>query len=104
MRFHLAIALLTTVAAASAQSTAPKPAPAPWVGTWAASPFEGDPWHITPTLVGSTLREVVHTSIAGKSLRIRLTNEFGTALSASSQRPSPSARAGTASTRLPRMT
>ena len=31
-----------------------------------------------PPLVDSTLREIVHTSIAGKALRVRFTNEFGT--------------------------
>jgi hypothetical protein len=77
-RFRLAILLLTAVSTVSAQSTAAKPAPASWVGTWAASPFDGDPWHTIPTLVESTLREIVHTSIAGKSVRVRLTNEFGT--------------------------
>ncbi|HTW49367.1 MAG TPA: SGNH/GDSL hydrolase family protein [Acidobacteriaceae bacterium] len=61
----------------SAQS-APKATPVPWVGAWAASPFAGDPWHTIPTLVDSTLREVVHTSLAGKALRVRFTNEFGT--------------------------
>lgn len=49
-----------------------------WVATWATSPFGGDPWHAPPALVNSTLREIVHTSIAGKQLRIRFTNEFGT--------------------------
>jgi lysophospholipase L1-like esterase len=48
-----------------------------WVGAWAAAPFGGDPWHTTPTLVDSTLREVVHTSLGGKALRVRFTNEFG---------------------------
>ena len=51
--------------------------PATWVATWATSPFDGDPWHTIPTLVDSTLREIVHTSIAGKELRVRFTNEFG---------------------------
>jgi lysophospholipase L1-like esterase len=78
MRFRLAIVLLTVVSTLSAQSPAVKPAPASWVGTWAASPFDGDPWHTIPTVVESTLREIVHTSIAGKSVRVRLTNEFGT--------------------------
>ena len=83
MRFRLAVVLLAAVSTVSAQSTvtkselAAKPAPSTWVGTWATSPFDGDPWHTTPTLVESTLREIVHTSIAGKSLRVRLTNEFG---------------------------
>ena len=36
------------------------------------------PWHEIPTLVGSTLRQIVHTSIAGQALRIHLPNEFGT--------------------------
>jgi len=49
-----------------------------WVGTWATSPFGGDPWHTVPTLVDSTLREIVHTSIGGNALRVRFTNEFGT--------------------------
>ncbi|HWW23584.1 MAG TPA: hypothetical protein VNY78_06740, partial [Edaphobacter sp.] len=78
MCFRLAIVLLTAVSTVSAQSTAAKSAPVFWVGTWAASPFDGDPWHKIPTLVESTLREIVHTSIAGKSVRVRLTNEFGT--------------------------
>jgi lysophospholipase L1-like esterase len=82
MRLRLGVVLLTAVAAVSAQSATAKFAtvssPVPWVGTWAASPFEGDPWHTIPTLVESTLREIVHTSIAGKSVRVRLTNEFGT--------------------------
>lgn len=70
----LAAALVVPAHAASPQ---PAAAPAHWVGTWAASPLDGDPWHTTPTLVDSTLREVVHTSIAGKELRIEFTNEFG---------------------------
>jgi lysophospholipase L1-like esterase len=77
MRFCLAIVLLATASTVFAQSTAAKPAPASGVGTWAASPFDGDPWHTIPTLVESTLREIVHTSIGGKALRVRFTNEFG---------------------------
>ena len=62
------------LAPAQATPTAPSPH---WVGTWATSPVGGVPWHTTPTLVDSTLREIVHTSIAGKALRVRFTNEFG---------------------------
>jgi lysophospholipase L1-like esterase len=69
---------LGTPSRAAAQNPAPSAAPARWVGTWAASPFDGDPWHTIPTLVDSTLREIVHTSIAGKELRVQFTNEFGT--------------------------
>jgi lysophospholipase L1-like esterase len=72
--FIVAISALLTLAAASAQTRSA----APWVGTWASSPFNGDPWHVIPTLAGSTVRQIVHTSIAGKALRIHFTNEFGT--------------------------
>jgi lysophospholipase L1-like esterase len=78
MRICPAFLLFATVASVSAQSTSPKPAPEPYVGTWAAAPFDGDPWHTIPTLVDSTLREIVHTSISGKTLRVRFSNEFGT--------------------------
>lgn len=76
MRFRLAILLLFAVSSA-AQSSVAKSTPMRWVGTWATSPFDGDPWHDVPTLVNSTLREIVHTSIPGKALRVRFTNEFG---------------------------
>jgi lysophospholipase L1-like esterase len=75
-RFALA-ALIASCFLAPAQTTR-SGSPEPWVGAWAASPISGDPWHTTPMLIDSTLREVVHTSLAGKALRVRFTNEFGT--------------------------
>ncbi|MEV6349830.1 SGNH/GDSL hydrolase family protein [Actinoplanes sp. NPDC051851] len=49
---------------------------ATWVATWAAVPTT-----IPPTeplvLANQTVRHVVHTSLGGDRLRIRLTNEFG---------------------------
>jgi len=77
MRFRVAIFLLVAAAAVSAQSSSSKAAPARWVGSWATSPFDGDRWHAVPTLVDSTLREIVHTSLGGNAVRVRLTNEFG---------------------------
>jgi lysophospholipase L1-like esterase len=81
MRFRMILFLLVA-SSVFAQSPAVKPAAASvdtkWVGTWAASPLDGDPWHTIPTLVDSTLREVVHTSIAGKAVRVHFTNEMGT--------------------------
>lgn len=74
-RFALLPALLALTLYAQ---TNPAPGPGTWVGTWAASPYGGDPWHEPPTLTDSTLRQIVHTSIAGKALRVRFTNEFGT--------------------------
>lgn len=51
--------------------------PAHWVGTWASVPTQ-TPATSTPTLTDETIRQVVHTSVAGSELRLRLTNEFGT--------------------------
>ncbi len=51
-----------------------------WVGTWSASPQ--DPDTTLPVSVGftnQTLRQIVHTSIGGGQVRVRLTNEFSTA-------------------------
>lgn len=77
-RFSIvAVAALMTFSLTAVGQKAPA-APEHWVGTWATSPFGGDPWHAVPTVVDSTLREIVHTSIAGKALRVRFTNEFGT--------------------------
>lgn len=47
-----------------------------WVATWATSPT-GVPESQLVTLEDQTVRQVVHTSVAGSGLRIRLTNEFG---------------------------
>jgi lysophospholipase L1-like esterase len=51
-----------------------------WVGTWATSPMaaknpEGK--FGAPGTDGTTLRELVHISIGGPSVRVILTNEFG---------------------------
>jgi lysophospholipase L1-like esterase len=57
---------------ASAQTT--------WVGTWAAAPMAGNNPNGTSggdTAGGSTLRETVHVSLGGSSVRVILTNEFG---------------------------
>src|SRR3569833_1661403 len=80
MRFRVALLILVFVTAGAAQSNVSdmsSAGPGPWVGTWAASPFDGDPWHQIPTVVDSTLREIVHTSIGGNAVRVHLTNEFG---------------------------
>lgn len=45
-----------------------------WTGTWASAPLSGKP---DPALGGKTLRQIVHTSVAGSRLRIRISNAFG---------------------------
>jgi lysophospholipase L1-like esterase len=47
-----------------------------WVGTWATAPT-AVPAVGVPVLQDQTVRQVVHTSIGGEPIRIRLTNEFG---------------------------
>jgi lysophospholipase L1-like esterase len=50
-----------------------------WVGTWATSPRPEEPGASGGLpLEGSTLRQVVHVSIGGARVRLRLSNAFGT--------------------------
>ena len=80
MCLRVALLMLLSAFVAAAQSNVSNVSsagPGSWVGTWAASPFDGDPWHGVPTLVDSTLREIVHTSVGGNAVRVHLTNEFG---------------------------
>ena len=60
----------------------PKPASAAshsdhWVGTWAAAPFELSNSKAAYGAEDMTLREIVHVSLGGNSVRVILTNEFG---------------------------
>src|SRR5437773_4728228 len=50
-----------------------------WVGTWATRPQIQMPG-TTPTefAANTTLRQIVHTSIGGSTVRVRLSNEIGT--------------------------
>ncbi|MFC0554726.1 SGNH/GDSL hydrolase family protein [Planotetraspora thailandica] len=47
--------------------------PVPWTGTWSASPQDGG-----QSFTDQTVRQIVHTSIGGTSVRIHLSNAFGT--------------------------
>jgi lysophospholipase L1-like esterase len=53
------------------------PASGAWTGTWAAAPVGPEPG-TQNGLPGSTIRNVVHTSIGGSMARITLSNLFGT--------------------------
>src|SRR5258708_11553235 len=48
---------------------------AQWVGTWAASTTASLP--NAPVFNNQTLREIVHTSVGGNRVRVRLSNRFG---------------------------
>jgi lysophospholipase L1-like esterase len=47
-----------------------------WVGTWATVPT-AVPATNTTTFANQTIREIVHVSVGGDAIRVRLSNEFG---------------------------
>jgi lysophospholipase L1-like esterase len=49
-----------------------------WIGTWAASPMGAPVNPGQPSPANTTYRNVVHVSASGSSLRVELSNEFGT--------------------------
>lgn len=59
----------------------PVPAQTHWVGSWAASQQIPEPANALSRddLQNATLRQIVHLSIGGSQLRVRLSNRFGTA-------------------------
>lgn len=71
------VGLLLSGFASAGGATTGTPPSANWVGTWAAVPT-ATPATATPTLDNETIRQVIHTSVAGSEVRLRLTNEFGT--------------------------
>ncbi len=65
-----------TTAAPGQQPVAERHVPSGWVGTWAAAPGAG----VAPGgYPNYSIRNVVHTSIGGAQVRVRLSNTFGTA-------------------------
>ncbi len=50
-----------------------------WVGTWASAPLlDAHAKNAEEVLTGTTLREVVHVSIGGDTVRVRFSNLYGT--------------------------
>jgi len=70
----LGVATLTLTGSAVAADR-----PSAWTGTWGTA-VTGAATAPQPATVFSdqTLRQIVHTSVAGRSLRVRLSNEYGT--------------------------
>jgi lysophospholipase L1-like esterase len=51
-----------------------------WVGSWGCAPQLTEARNLPPAMPGlanHTLRQIVHTSIGGKRIRLRFSNEFG---------------------------
>jgi lysophospholipase L1-like esterase len=80
---------ITLTAEARAPGPAAKPPPAAsaatrngaWVGSWAAAqmvPGQGDAVPLE-SLHNATLRQIVHLSVGGPAIRVRISNVFGTA-------------------------
>jgi len=68
----VAVVLVLSWSGASAQKTGTR-----WVGTWAAAPMDNAVNPGQPSPADSTYRNIVHISAGGPSLRVILTNEFG---------------------------
>lgn len=77
--FVLLLLMASVLTAGSASSFRHVSAHSHWVGTWSTSPMPPDLSGISTTgLDNQTVRLIIHTSIAGNILRIRLANTFGT--------------------------
>ncbi len=84
IRLHKKIAVLA-IAGAALVAIGPQPATATlkprWTGTWATALTAPSLANTGGSLAGfnnQSLRMIVHTSVAGEKVRVRLTNEFGT--------------------------
>ncbi len=49
-----------------------------WIGTWMTSVVAESATKDTTPLAGATLRQIVHVSVGGSRMRLRLSNAFGT--------------------------
>jgi lysophospholipase L1-like esterase len=76
----LCVALMASVAVAAAGAAASPARAASWVGSWASSQQIPEPANALPAaaLRDATLRQIVHLTVAGGELRVRLSNAFGT--------------------------
>ena len=69
-----------TAGAADTGAHARAPAAVHWVGTWSAPQQIPEPGNALPPadLRNATLRQIVHLSLGGRELRVRVSNVFGT--------------------------
>jgi lysophospholipase L1-like esterase len=78
-RRWFAIAVLASAVAAVTGIAGAKQTDEVWVATWGASPVAPLPANTTNTgFTNQTVRLIVHTSLGGNEVRIRLSNAFGT--------------------------
>ena len=81
-RFGWVMVMVLLLAAGADAKPAPKPllAPMHWVASWATPQQIPEDRNMLPAdaLTGATLRQVVHLSLGGRSLRVHISNVFGT--------------------------
>ncbi|CAM3599549.1 SGNH/GDSL hydrolase family protein [Kibdelosporangium persicum] len=77
MRRLLAVGLGATLTIGLLTSSSGAQTPGGWIGTWAASPATGVP-NTENGYPNFSIRNVVHTSVGGGVVRVRLSNAFGT--------------------------
>jgi len=77
----LMLVVLASLALAPARGSSADQSPDHWVGTWATSPLlagaQGPNGAHPPEYKDATLRQIVHVSIGGPSIRVRFSNTFG---------------------------
>ncbi|MFD7712990.1 SGNH/GDSL hydrolase family protein [Streptomyces sp. NPDC059785] len=71
----LAVLLGAATPAVAQEATAPPPSAHGWVGTWESPSTVGAA--TADVAAGDSLRQVVHVSVGGPRIRVRLSNEFG---------------------------
>ncbi len=76
-RTLVSIVLTAGLVAATGAPASPVPAPQRWTVAWAAAPAAAVP-SVSTGYAGYTIRNVVHTTVGGDRVRVRLSNRFGT--------------------------
>lgn len=74
-----ALCLATAVQGQPVSRPAKPPRVTSWVATWAAAPQVTEPANLPPppAFSDTTVRQIVHVSIGGSTLRVRFSNAFG---------------------------
>jgi lysophospholipase L1-like esterase len=83
-RWLVAPSLIAAAACGTRPTAGPAPRTSPWLATWSTSNYEivrpaaDSLVDRRPVYANRTVRQIVHTSIGGTSVRVRFTNEYGT--------------------------
>ena len=73
MNVFAVVLAATLIAPAAPATAAPPPTAQPWTGSWSTSPQR----ETGPAFADQTLRQLVHPTLGGNKLRVRLSNAFG---------------------------